>query len=226
MEERNIELSQDYYKRKNHLLKKRLNFFIILISSVSFLLFLSISEGYALKILLSKNFSITDIVYILLLIELYLLTYNIILSRITLHLCYYFYNKKIPSIIIMSIFSIVYLIISFNVSEAKNIIPLGISKICIISLFFNFWSSKLSETRLETRSNILPYIFMISWQAFFMCRWVLIACWLLSSLGFALALVTSHPIIKIELWEAVLLMLAFYFPFKLFVRNPNAHSGF
>lgn len=226
MEDKNRELSADYYKRKHHLLKKRLAFFFILISSVTFLLFLSISEGFALKVLLSKNFSFPEISCILVLIAIYLLAYNIILSRITLHICYHFDNKKIPSVIIMAIFILAYLIISINTSEVKNIISLGVSKICIISLYFNFWNSQLSETRLQMRINIIPYIFIVSWHAFFICRWVLIACWLLSSLGFALALVSSHPIIKLEGWEGLLLMFTFYFLFKLFVRNPNAHANY
>lgn len=226
MEDKSRELSANYYKRKQHLLKKRLAFFFILISSVTFLLFLSISEGLALKVLLSKNLSLSEISCILILIAIYLLAYNIILSRITLHICYHFNNKKIPSAIIMAIFISAYLIISINAPEVKNIISLGISKICIISLYFNFWNAQLSETRLQMRTNIIPYIFIISWHAFFICRWVLIACWLLSSLGFALALVSSHPIIKLEGWEGLLLMFTFYFLFKLFVRNPNAHANY
>ena len=82
MEEKYRELSADYYKRKQHLFKKRLKFLFVLISSVSFLLFLSISEGYALKLLLSKNFSFIEISVILILISIYLLAYNIILSKI------------------------------------------------------------------------------------------------------------------------------------------------
>ncbi|APJ02744.1 hypothetical protein [Silvanigrella aquatica] len=226
MEDKSRELSADYYKRKHHLLKKRLSLFFILISSVTFLLFLSISEGFALKVLLSKNFSLTEINFILIIIGIYLLAYNIILSRITLHICYHFENKKLPSVIIIAIFIITYFMFSINASEAKNIISLGISKICIISLYFNFWNSQLVETRLQMRTNIIPYIFIVSWHAFFICRWVLIACWLLSSLGFALALVSSHPIIKLEGWEGLIIMFTFYLLFKLFVRNPNAHANY
>ena len=111
MEEKYRELSADYYKRKQHLFKKRLKFLFILFSSVSFLLFLSISEGYALILLLSKNFSFIEISVILILISIYLLAYNIILSKIYLHICYYFENKKTPSLIIMTIFIILYLVI-------------------------------------------------------------------------------------------------------------------
>jgi hypothetical protein len=223
MEEKYRELSADYYKRKQHLFKKRLKFLFILFSSVSFLLFLSISEGYALKLLLSKNFSFIEISLILILISIYLLAYNIILSKIYLHICYYFENKKTPSLIIMTIFIILYLTLSYT-TGIKDIVSLGVSKLCIISLYFHFWNSQLTEARLKTRSKLIPYIFIVSWRAFFICRWVLISCWLLSSLGFALALVASHPIIKLEGWEGLILMITFYFLFKLFVRNPNAHN--
>ncbi|KAB8036244.1 hypothetical protein GCL60_15780 [Silvanigrella paludirubra] len=223
MEEKYRELSADYYKRKQHLFKKRLKFLFILFSSVSFLLFLSISEGYALKLLLSKNFSFIEISVILILISIYLLAYNIILSKIYLHICYYFENKKTPSLIIMTIFIILYLTLSYT-TGIKDIVSLGVSKLCIISLYFHFWNSQLTEARLKTRSKLIPYIFIVSWRAFFICRWVLISCWLLSSLGFALALVASHPIIKLEGWEGLILMITFYFLFKLFVRNPNAHN--
>ncbi len=223
MEEKYRELSADYYKRKQHLFKKRLKFLFILFSSVSFLLFLSISEGYALKLLLSKNFSFIEISVILILISIYLLAYNIILSKIYLHICYHFENKKTPSLIIMTIFIILYLTLSYT-TGIKDIVSLGVSKLCIISLYFHFWNSQLKEARLKTRSKLIPYIFIVSWRAFFICRWVLISCWLLSSLGFALALVASHPIIKLEGWEGLILMITFYFLFKLFVRNPNAHN--
>ena len=223
MEEKYRELSADYYKRKQHIFKKRLKFLFILFSSVSFLLFLSISEGYALKLLLSKNFSFIEISVILILISIYLLAYNIILSKIYLHICYYFENKKTPSLIIMTIFIILYLTLSYT-TGIKDIVSLGVSKLCIISLYFHFWNSQLTEARLKTRSKLIPYIFIVSWRAFFICRWVLISCWLLSSLGFALALVASHPIIKLEGWEGLILMITFYFLFKLFVRNPNAHN--
>jgi hypothetical protein len=224
VEIKNKELSADYYKRKQHLMKKRLVFFFILVSSVSFLLFLSISEGWSLKILLSQNFSILTLFLILVLISLYLMVYNILLSRITLHICYHFENKKIPSLVIIVIFVFLYVFISFNTSEVKNIVPLGASKICIISLYFNFWTSQISETCMQMRLKIIPSFFLISLRAFFICRWVLIACWLLSAMGIALALVASDPIVQLGGWEGLILMATFYFLFKLFVRNPNAHS--
>ena len=123
----------------------------------------------------------------------------------------------------MTIFIILYLTLSYT-TGIKDIVSLGVSKLCIISLYFHFWNSQLTEARLKTRSKLIPYIFIVSWRAFFICRWVLISCWLLSSLGFALALVASHPIIKLEGWEGLILMITFYFLFKLFVRNPNAHN--
>ncbi|BBH51950.1 hypothetical protein [Fluviispira sanaruensis] len=224
MENKIRELSKEYYKRKHHLLKKRIIFIFILTFSVSFLLLLSISESWALKIFISKSFSISDMFVVLFFTSLYLFIYNILLSRITLHICYHFESKKIPSFIILFLFIIVYTIISYNAPEFKNILSLGLSKICIISLYFRFWVSRLSETRLKLRITKAPSIYLVSWRAFFVCRWVLVACWLLSSLGFALALVVSHPIINLEGWEGVLLMLTYYFLFSFFVRNPNAHT--
>ncbi|KAB8027745.1 hypothetical protein [Fluviispira multicolorata] len=224
MEDKSRELSAAYYKRKHHLLKKRLFFIFILTFSVLLLLLLSISESWALKILISRSFSSLGVGSVLFFTGLYLLVYNILLSRISLHICYHFENKKIPSFIIMLLFIVVYLIISFNAPEFKNIISLGVSKICIISLYFSFWVSQLSEARLKMRLTKIPSIFLVSWRSFFICKWVLIACWLLSSLGFALALVASHPIIKLEGWEGVILMLTYYFLFSFFVRNPNAHT--
>ncbi|WGL58703.1 hypothetical protein QEJ31_09190 [Pigmentibacter sp. JX0631] len=223
MEDKIRELSSDYYKRKQHLLKKRLSIFLVLIFSVTFLIFLSVSEGIALKILLSKNFTFFEISSILILISIFLIAYNIFLSRIYLHICYHFEKPKTPSNIIMTLFICAYLLLSYTTSGVKDILALGFSKLCIISLYYHFWRSQIIENRLKKHLSILPANFLLSWRAFFICKWVLIACWLLSSLGFAIALVSFHPIIKLEGWEGVIIMITFYFLFKLFVRNPNAH---
>jgi len=223
VEEKIRELSSDYYKRKQHLLKKRLIFFFVLISSVSFLLFLSISEGIALKILLANNFSFPEITAFLILISIFLIAYNIILARIYLHICYHFENPRAPSLIIMTLFIIAYFILSYTTSGIKDILALGFSKLCIISLYFHFWRSLIAENRLKKKQTIIPANFILSWKTFFVSKWVLIACWLMSSLGFAIALVSSHPIIRLEGWEGIIIMITFYFLFKLFVRNSNAH---
>lgn len=223
MEEKIRELSSDYYKRKQHLLKKRFIFFLVLISSVTFLLFLSFSEGVALKILLSKSFSFLEIILILILISIFLIAYNIILARIYLHICYHFEKPKTPSLIIMALFILAYFVLSYTTSGIKDILALGFSKLCIISLYFHFWQIQISESRLKKLSITIPATFILSWRSFFICKWALVACWLISSLGFAIALVSSHPIIKLEGWEGIIIMLTFYFLFKLFVRNPNAH---
>lgn len=223
MEDKIRELSSDYYKRKQHLLKKRLSIFLVLIFSVTFLILLSVSEGIALKILLSKNFTVIEISFILILISIFLIAYNIFLSRIYLHICYHFENPKTPSNIIMTLFICAYFLLLYTTSGVKEILALGFSKLCIISLYYHFWRSQIIENRLKKHLSILPANFLLSWRAFFICKWVLIACWLLSSLGFAIALVSSHPIIKLEGWEGIIIMITFYFLFKLFVRNPNAH---
>ena len=123
----------------------------------------------------------------------------------------------------MTLFICAYFLLLYTTSGVKEILALGFSKLCIISLYYHFWRSQIIENRLKKHLSILPAYFLLSWRAFFICKWVLIACWLLSSLGFAIALVSSHPIIKLEGWEGIIIMITFYFLFKLFVRNPNAH---
>lgn len=226
MESKIRELSAEYYKRKSHLYKARMVFLLILFSSVAVLVLLSVSEKWALHVLFSYDFSNFLSIFFLFCIFVYLLLYNILLSRIALRICYHFDNKKIPSLIIMLLFGLTYFFLSANSNEFKNILSLAVSKLAIISLYFNFWNSQLNETRLKTRSKLTPFVYLISFHAFFICRWVLIACWLLSCLGFVLALVSSHPVIHLDGWEGFILIFIFYILFRLFVRNPNAHANY
>lgn len=219
---KNKSLSRIYYKRKHHIFFKRLSFAFVVTLSILFLLSLSFFEGLAVRLLLSEVASTAEFFIFVPCIFIFLFIYNLILARVSLYICYHFENINMHSALFMLSFTLVYLFFSFKFHHLRNVIPLDVSKLFIISLYFRFWAARLSQARLKTQNVVLPRIFLVSWRAFFTCRFVLTACFLLSALGFVFALVSAHPAISLAGWEGLLVMSIFYFLFRFFVQNPNA----
>lgn len=217
-------LSIEYYRRKAQLLRARMLLASLVSACLLLLVGISVAEGWVVKTILSPENSAAEFLWSVVLTGTFLLIYCVVLARVSLHISYHIENAKVAQTGVTFLFLVVYIFILSHLSNPQPVVPLAISKLFVVLLFFSFWQSQISSARLEMRMKFPPRIFIVSWHAFFVCRWVLVACWLLLVLGFALAIVSARPIIDLEGWEGISLLATFYFVFRLFVRNPNAHA--
>lgn len=220
------ERSPEYLRRKSQLLRARIWLVSLVSLSLTLLVILSLGEAWATRILMSSPLTWFELLSVGVLIGVFLFVYCIILARMALHITYHTENARVAQTFVTTLCLVVYAFLFTYLHNPLPVVFLAASKLLAIFLFFLFWQSQLSETRLRLRSRVLPRIYIVSWKAFFVSRWVLAACWLLCALGIALALVSTHPIIELDGWEGVSLLVTFYLLFRIFVRNPNAHAGY
>lgn len=218
-------LSQEYYRRKQHVTRVRL----VLVLWVAFLLLLlegiMAAEVWALKSLLRSSLQEGAVGWTLAFICFFLLLYSLILARFSLYISYHMENARIAQTGLSAFFLGIYVVfVTAFALPIEGSLHLALGKLLTLFLFFRFWRSQLSRARLLLGTHEVPRVFLTSWPAFFRCGWVLAACWLLSALGFALGIVSAHPIIDMEGWEGVILMGTFFVMFRFFVTNPYALS--
>ena len=219
-------LSADYYKRRAQLLRARIYLLVLIPACLALLVGLSLAEGWLVRTLLLTAVTPLEFTITILVCGLFLAVYCMVLARMTLNISYHLEHAGIAQTAITTIFLLCYLFVFFKLPNPQPVLHLASAKLLMVFLFFRFWQSQLLQARLQMRMKVAPRIFMVSWHAFFVCRWVLAACWLLGALGFALALVSTHPVVNMEGWEGITLLGTFYLLFWAFVRNPNAHADY
>lgn len=220
------ERSPEYIRRRNQLLRARSWLVGLVGFSLGLLIVLSIGEAWATRVLMSTPLTRIELTSLGLLTGIFQFVYCVILARMALHISYHVEHARVAQTFVTTLCLVVYAFLFTYLHNPLPVLFLAASKLLAIFLFFTFWNSQLSETRLRMRSRVLPKVYILSWRAFFVCRWVLGACWLLCALGLALALVSTHPVIEMGGVEGGSLLLTFYFLFRIFVRNPNAHAGY
>jgi len=216
--------SADYYRRRRQLVRARWLLATILPASIGLLVVLCLAEGWALRFILLTPLPWGGLLGMCACIVLFLAIYSVSMARVALHIVYHIERSGFARTAVSVAFVIAYVFVFTKLPAPQTVLPLAAGKLFSVFLFFRFWQSQLSEARLRLRSHTPPRIFLVSRQAFLVCRWVVMACFLLCALGFALALVSVHPIIDMEGWEGLMLLGTFYFLFRIFVRNPNAYA--
>jgi len=216
-------LSAEYYRRRSQLVRARWLLATLIPTSIAFLVLLSLAEGWVVRWLLQANLSVGGLIGVFAGTAMFLGVYCVGMARVSLHIVYHIEHAGIARTAVISAFLIAYIFVFTKLPSPQTVFPLAAGKLLSIFLFFRFWQSQLAQTRLSTRAHISPRVFIVSFDAFFVCLWVVLACFLLCALGFALALASVHPIIDLEGWEGLMLLSTFYFLFRIFVRNPNAH---
>ena len=151
-----------------------------------------------------------------------LFVYSFLVARMVLALIYHIDNAGFVQTTVMLALALFYASLMWVLPHSEAVILLGFSKLLGVFLFSLFWRNQLLEERWRNR-EVPPTIFFTSLRAFLVCRWVLLAVWLLKSLGLALALVTVHPVIQLSVAEGMMLLGSFFLLFSIFVRNPLAH---
>lgn len=219
-------LSAEYYKRRSQLARTRFLLIALVALSLVLLFALSLAEGWILRHLIAPSVTGMEFVFALILMGLFLIIYCVVLARLCLHITYHIEHAGMAQTAVTSLFLLSYVFVFIKVPNVSSVLSLVVSKLFSTLLFFRFWQSQLSEARLQMRLKTTPRIFMVSIHAFFVCRWVIVACWLLSALGLAIALAATQPTIALEVWEGFALMGTFFMLFWAFVRNPNAHAGY
>lgn len=217
-------LSSEYYKRKWHLIRARALLMALLSASILLLLGISVAEGWVVSSLLMPGNTSFLIFTHMFSVGLFLAVFCVVLARMALHITYHVEHARVAQTGVTTLFLLVYVFILTQLQHPQQVVYLSVSKLFSIFLFFSFWQSQLSEVRMAYKLKPPPRIFIASWKAFFVCKWVLASCWLLSALGFALALVAVHPIVDLEGWEGIALLSTFFLLFRIFVRNPHAHT--
>jgi hypothetical protein len=216
-------LSVEYYRRRSQLVRARWLLVTLIPTSIVFLVLLSLAEGWVVRWLLQARLEVGELVGILLGTALFLAVYCFGMARVTLHIVYHIEHSGFARTAVISAFIVAYVFVFMKLPSPQTVFPLAAGKLLSIFLFFRFWQSQLAQTRLSMRSQVSPRVFIVSFEAFLGCLWVVVACFLLCALGFALALASVHPIIDLDGWEGLMLLSTFYFLFWIFARNPNAH---
>lgn len=217
--------SPDYKRRRAKLLKARLAVFTLMGSLFGSLIVLCSAEGALVRFLLQENVSFAHYFLFGALISSFLVVYSILLSRLVVHILYNLENAAIAQTIATSTFVLVYAFVFYRFKNIQPLLYLAVGKLLAVLLLFRFWRLRFFEAHDRLKSALAPQRFLVSWSAFSICRWVVIACFLLMFLGMALAFVSTHPVIELAGWEGLVLMLSFYFVFRAFAQSPHAHSS-
>jgi hypothetical protein len=180
-------------------------------------------ESWLVKQFASVNVGLLEFVIYLSSVGCFLFLYSLGLCRLTLHFSYWLESLRSVRFGIQVLFLLAYGYAITGLDDIRLLLPVAASKVLSAFLFFRFWESQIVYLRLRRRKRPQPREFLLSGRAFFVCRWILVACWLLHCLGFALSLLSSDPVVDLAGWESLLLLGGFYLLFRVFVRNPYAH---
>lgn len=217
--------SASYHRRRQNLFLAKSaalaagGFFLLLLVTVSLV------ESWLVKRFAFTYTGSANFVFFLSGVGFFLFIYSLALSRLTLHFSYWLERTRTARFVVQVLFLIAYGFAITSMRDVRLLIPVAVSKIFSVFLFFRFWESQIASLRLRRRNRPQPREFLLSLKAFLICRWILMACWLLLCLGFALSLVSSDPVVDLTGWEAVLLLGGFYLLFRAFVRNQYAHPA-
>jgi hypothetical protein len=217
-------LSAEYYRRRSQLVRARWLLATLIPFSIGLLVVFSLAEGWVVRWLLSSNLGLGGLAATFIAIVAFLAIYCVGMARVTLHMVYHIEHAGVARTAVIGAFLVAYVFVFTKLPSPQTVFPLAAGKLFSIFLFFRFWQSQLAETRLRARTLTSPRVFIVSFRAFLVSVWVVIACFLLCALGFALALASMHPVIDLDGWEGLMLLATFYFLFRIFVRNPNAHA--
>lgn len=215
--------SASYHRRRQNLLWAR---GAALAAGGFFLLLLvtgSLVESWLVKRFALSDMGFVSFVIFVIGVGFFLFIYSLALSRLTLHFSYWLERTRTVRFVVQVLFLIAYGYAITSMRDVRLLIPVAVSKVFSIFLYFRFWESQIASLRLRRRNRPQAREFLLSVRAFLVCRWILVASWLLLCLGFALSLVSSDPVVDFTGWEAVLLLGGFYLLFRVFVRNQYAH---
>lgn len=215
--------SPTYFQRKEWLGAARRYAIALSLIFVVLLLAANFAEVFVVRVIIQQARSIGEVIGLLIGVFVGLGLYTFVLARLTLHLVYRLNSARWASTVTLGLFLAVYVFTLPDKRDTAALIPLATSKVFSLLLFVRFWESQISGFRQRHKNMNHPRMFLVSWPAFLVCRWLLAACWLLSYFGFALAVVSADPVINMTGWESVTLIGALYGIFRIFVRNPLAH---
>ena len=220
------ELSYDYHRRRSQLIRARAALGVYIAAALAGLAGICLLEAWWVRWLIASRLDWGKGSFALVSIFVLVVVYCIGTARVTLHIVYHLDRAGLARNAVLFAFSLAYVFVLYKLPSPQTILPLAAGKQFAIFLFFSFWQSQVFQARVSLRSSAANVVFDLGWKSFWVCKWVLCACFLLNCLGLALAIVSVHPVIEMEGWEGVMLMGTFFFLFYIFVRNPvsNAHS--
>jgi hypothetical protein len=216
-------MSAEYYRRRSQLVRARLLLATLLPAAIALLVALSLVESGVVQWLTTAPFTPLSLALFTLGMAVFLFLYSLGLARVTLQIVYHTEHSGIARAVVTCAFIAAYIFVFLKLPSPQIILSLAMSKLFSVFLFFRFWQSQLSFSRLSSRYPIEARSFLLEWRAFFKCRWVVMASFLLCSLGFAMALASLHPVIQLGAWESTMLLGTFFLLFRIFAQNPNAH---
>jgi hypothetical protein len=212
-------LSPDYQKRRYQLMKARMLLATLLPLSLFFLAAVSMIEVWSVRELISRAMTSERTLLFVFVIFFMVCIYCIGMARISLIVSYHIENTGWARNGVLGTFLVAYFLVFYFLPSPQTVLPLALAKLFSILLYFRFWRGQIFAARFSRRYVVTPAEFLKSSAAFWICRWVLVASFLLCLLGIALALVSVHPVIEMEGWEGFMLFLAFYSLFWVFSGN-------
>lgn len=218
--------SAEYYRRRSQLVRARWLLATLVPASIALLVTLCLAETWAVRWLILTPLPLGHLTAACAAIALFLAVYCVGMARVALHIVYHIEHAGVARTAVSVAFIAAYVVVFTKVPSPQAVLPLAAAKLLSVFLFFRFWQSQLAWARLSWRTpaHAPARLFLVDFRAFLVCRWVMLACFLLCALSFALALVSVHPVIDMKGWEGLILLGTFFFLFRFFVQNPNAHA--
>jgi hypothetical protein len=219
----NQNLSTDYYKRRQQLWRARIQLAVFTILLLTFLLSFHVVETWASNKMVHQSFALGETLSIMASVALFLAVYCLALARLVLHLVYFVESANVAKTSIIFIFVAVYGVFYWNDRNPLSILLLAMGKFSVTLIFFGFWTNILSQLRWLRLTSGQSKSILLDTHSFFVCGWVLVASWLILNLGFALSIVSRHPVLNLSGWEGMALIGVFFILFNAFAKNPSAH---
>ena len=190
----------------------------VLLTAVSF------GEAWAVGNALPLSEHVSDYIQLFSFLSIGLFMYSFVMARLMLHMIYHMEHARLVQTSVLGGVTLCYCFIMWRSPQTAAVTFLATSKVLGMFLFSSFWKVMLLEEFWRRQNSAhVPRTYLVSWKAFFICRWVLLASWLILNLGLALALIAEHPVIQLDIWEGLILLLTFFVLFQIFAKNPNAH---
>jgi hypothetical protein len=239
--------SSDYSRRRKQIIKARILLMIVLLSLVVLVLGLSVLEWYTLFNILDEQTSVRVFLEGIFAYIIFSFLISVCISRISLHVVYFFEHAKVALAFFSVIFCVMYFFTWTQFSDGISLLYLGVSKVSSFILCLRFWDMLLSELRLQTRleqalqaqnsdelnkdglqklkwAQKIPKDFLRNWRDFSVCKWVTVGCLFLNLLGFVMAMCSHSSIGLIQGWDGLVLIALYFSVFLVFLRNPGGST--
>lgn len=207
------------------LIRARTFVFIAIPALIAAIAGMCLLEVNCLQLLFASSHELTRFILLFFVVVAMLLILSFALSLLCLHLTAAAQAAGLAETAVLVLFAAAYASVARQ-SLIHPMLYLVTGKILVTVLLARFWHAKFREFRMRFRERPNTRFFLERKNRFLSCLWVVLGCWCVTLLAFALALAESQTLLQLQGWEGLLLLATFFGLFWIFVRNPHSHPEF